>query len=176
MQYFFCEIGGIRSDTLTSSKTKLLCKIKLQAHTIVYRFIKDLYILYHSISKLWQGNGKKPRVTGHTYPTKKKPLAIKKNFSLNKTKKWTPTLCQDLLQIHHTHCLSRLVLNLVPLVVLEHHRAVALAAVVTVLHHGHEDSGAALLACALATETVNLAVLVNLERWGVWSQNAWMDR
>lgn len=37
-----------------------------------------------------------------------------------------------------------------------------LAAVVSVLHHGHEHSGAALLARALAAQPVDLAVLVHL--------------
>lgn len=48
------------------------------------------------------------------------------------------------------------------IVVLEDHGTVALAAVVTVLHHGHEHTGAALLARALSPQTVDLAVLVNL--------------
>ena len=39
----------------------------------------------------------------------------------------------------------------------------ALAAVVAVLHDGHEHAGAALFARALTTQTVDLAVLVNLE-------------
>jgi len=41
---------------------------------------------------------------------------------------------------------------------------VALAAVVTVFVGSHEDASAAVLTGALATKTVNLAVLVNLER------------
>lgn len=42
----------------------------------------------------------------------------------------------------------------------------ALAAVVAVLHHGHEHARAALLAGALATQTVDLAILINLDKRG----------
>lgn len=84
----------------------------------------------------------------------------------NKTK-LNPTPCQDLMQIRHT---QRSVLTLelsegddgLFVVVLEDHGAVALAAVVAVLHDGHEHAGAALLARALAPQPVDLAVLVHL--------------